>query len=169
MSQKVVANDSIGTFFLIYIYFTFLKLPAPPRAALSGTVDKHGKRLHPSYHLVSAVSGHLNLADLGTKRLAKKRLLELMCFCNLGFVENDIFTVIEDLQNVGHIQRINHVGNLIAQLTLVQNALSRLEDMIIARERARRIYEERRLQLVELGDLNALEALERNYEWVHHV
>ena len=65
------------------------------------------------------------MADLGTKRLAKKRLLELMCFCNLGLFENDIFTVIEDLQNVRHIQRINHVGNLLAQLTLVQNAVSR--------------------------------------------
>ena len=88
-------------------------------------MDKHGNRLHPSRHLVSAVSGYQNLADLGTKRLAKKRLLELMCFCNLGFVENDMFTVIEDPQNVRHIQRTNHVGNLIAQLTLVQNALSR--------------------------------------------
>ena len=44
-----------------------------------------------------------------------------------------------------------------------------LEDMIRARECARRVYEERRAQLVELGDLNALETLERNYEWVHHV
>ena len=48
-----------------------------------------------------------------------------MCFCNLGFVENDIFAVIEDLQGVRSIQRINHVGNLIPQLTLIQNALSR--------------------------------------------
>ena len=85
----------------------------------------HGRKIHSTCHLVSAVSGHLNLADLGAKRLAKKRLLELMCFCNLGFVENDIFAVIEDLQGVRSIQRINHVGNLIAQLTLIQNALSR--------------------------------------------
>ncbi len=87
--------------------------------------DQYGRKIHSTCHLVSAVLGHVNLADLGTKRLAKKRLLELMCFCNLGFVENDIFTVIEDLQNVKQIQRINHVGSLIAQLTLVQNALSR--------------------------------------------
>ena len=47
-------------------------------------VDQHGRKLHSSCHVVSAVHGNLNLADLGTKRLAKKRLLELMGFCNLG-------------------------------------------------------------------------------------
>ena len=72
--------------------------------------DQHGKLIHTTRHLVSAVSGDLNLADLGTKRLAKKRLVELMCFCNLGFVENDIFTVIEDMQSIKSIQKISHIG-----------------------------------------------------------
>ena len=57
------------------------------------SVDQHGRKLHSSCHVVSAVHGNLNLADLGTKRLAKKRLLELMGFCNLGFADNDVFTV----------------------------------------------------------------------------
>jgi len=48
-----------------------------------------------------------------------------MCFCNLGFVENDIFTVIEDFQSIRSIQRTSHVGSIIAQLSLIQNALSR--------------------------------------------
>ena len=87
--------------------------------------DQHGKLIHTTRHLVSAVSGDLNLADLGTKRLAKKRLVELMCFCNLGFVENDIFTVIEDMQNIKSIQKISHIGSIITQLSLIQNALSR--------------------------------------------
>ena len=55
--------------------------------------DSKGHRLNSTCHVVSAVPGNLNLADLGTKRLAKKRLLELMGFCNLGYVDNDIFTV----------------------------------------------------------------------------
>ena len=43
------------------------------------------------------------------------------------------------------------------------------QDMVAARGCARRIYEQRRLQALERGDLDALEALERNYEWVHYV
>ena len=66
------------------------------------SVDKYGKRLHPSRHLVAAVPGIQNLADLGTKRLAKKRLLELMCFCNLGYVDNDIFTVCNSEEHEHH-------------------------------------------------------------------
>ena len=87
--------------------------------------DQNGKLIHATRHLVSAVSGDLNLADLGTKRLAKKRLTELMRFCNLGFVDNDIFTVIEDFQSIRSIQRISHIGSIITQLSLIQNALSR--------------------------------------------
>ena len=44
--------------------------------------DTNGRRIHATSHVVPAVSGHLNLADLGTKRLGKKRLNELMGFCN---------------------------------------------------------------------------------------
>ena len=40
-----------------------------------------------------------------------------------------------------------------------------LQDMVAARESARRIYEQRRLQALERGDVDALEALERNYGW----
>ena len=64
--------------------------------------DQYGRKIHSTCHLVSAVSGHLNLADLGTKRLAKKRLLELMCFCNLGYVDNDIFTVCNSEEHEHH-------------------------------------------------------------------
>ena len=64
--------------------------------------DFSGKRLHPSRHLVAAVPGIQNLADLRTKRLAKKRLLELMCFCNLGYVDNDIFTVCNSEEHEHH-------------------------------------------------------------------
>ena len=51
---------------------------------------------HATSHVVSTVSGHLNLADLGTKRLGKKRLIELMGFCNLTYIENDKFVPCSD-------------------------------------------------------------------------
>ena len=44
-----------------------------------------------------------------------------------------------------------------------------LQDVITARESARRIYEQRRLQALECGDFDALQALERNYECVNYV
>ena len=46
-------------------------------------------------HEVSAVSGLKNIADLGTKRLGKKRLIELMSFCNLGILDNGDFIPFE--------------------------------------------------------------------------
>ena len=48
-------------------------------------VISKARLIHSTRHVVSAVSGDLNLADLGTKRLAKKRLVELMCFLQFGF------------------------------------------------------------------------------------
>ncbi len=46
-------------------------------------------QLSDTCHVVSGVSGSNNIADLGTKRLGKVRLAELMRFCNLGFPCHD--------------------------------------------------------------------------------
>ena len=61
--------------------------------------DLRGRKIHSTCHLVSAVSRHL--------------------ICNLGFIDNDTFTVVEDFQSIRSIQKIKHAGNLIAGPTLV--------------------------------------------------
>jgi len=60
--------------------------------------DLRGRKIHSTCHLVSAVSGHL--------------------ICNLGFIDNDTFTVVEDFQSIRSIQRINHAGYLIQWLRI---------------------------------------------------
>ena len=85
--------------------------------------DQYGKKIHSTCHLVSAVSGHLNLADLGTKRLAKKRLLELMNFCNLGYVDNDIFTVCSS-EELEHHQGLSLIRSIQRNPILRQLALA---------------------------------------------
>ena len=51
-------------------------------------------------HVVCGVSGSSNIADLGTKRLGKMRLAELMRFCNLGFPCHDSFVAFESNTHV---------------------------------------------------------------------
>ena len=53
-----------------------------------------------SIHTVSGVSGSNNVADLGTKRLGKKRLEELMVFCNIGHLEDGQFVPITSETNL---------------------------------------------------------------------
>ena len=44
-----------------------------------------------------------------------------------------------------------------------------LEDMVAATQRARRIYYRRRAELLDAGDQDGLEVLDRNYGWVNFV
>ena len=44
-----------------------------------------------------------------------------------------------------------------------------IQNMIAARDRARRVYEERRQNALDRNDLDELDALECNYEWLYHV
>jgi len=52
-------------------------------------------------HKVSAAPGVHNVSDIGTKRLSKPRLDELMGYCNMGFLNGDIFTPLKLTMNVG--------------------------------------------------------------------
>ena len=89
------------------------------------------------FHLVSGVSGSNNIADLGTKRLGKTRLAELMNFCNLGYIVGSTFAPFSE-----HVQETKQVVALIKSLkknnftvagiiqaSLIQNALSRCSAM----------------------------------------
>ncbi len=57
-----------------------------------------------TYHVVSGVGGSNNIADLGTKRLGKVRLAELMRFCNLGFPCHDSFVAFESTHVISKIK-----------------------------------------------------------------
>ena len=89
------------------------------------------------FHLVSGVSGSNNIADLGTKRLGKIRLAELMNFCNLGYIVGSTFApfsehVQETKQVVALIKSLKKNNSTIAgiiQASLIQNALSRCSAM----------------------------------------
>ena len=50
---------------------------------------------------VSAVPGAQNVSDIGTKRLSKHRLDELMGYCNMGFLSGDSFVPLEQTIHVG--------------------------------------------------------------------
>ena len=89
------------------------------------------------FHLVSGVSGSNNIADLGTKRLGKTRLAELMNVCNLGYIVGSTFAPFSE-----HVQETKQVVALIKSLkknnftvagiiqaSLIQNALSRCSAM----------------------------------------
>ena len=89
------------------------------------------------FHLVSGVSGSNNIADLGTKRLGKTRLAELMNLCNLGYSVGSTFAPFSE-----HVQETKQVVALIKSLkknnftvagiiqaSLIQNALSRCSAM----------------------------------------
>ena len=89
------------------------------------------------FHLVSGVSGSNNIADLGTKRLGKTRLAELMNLCNLGYIVGSTFAPFSE-----HVQETKQVVALIKSLkknnftvagiiqaSLIQNALSRCSAM----------------------------------------
>ena len=52
-------------------------------------------------HKVSAVPGVHNVSDIGTKRLSKPRLDELMGYCNMGFLNGDTFIPLKQTMNVG--------------------------------------------------------------------
>ena len=89
------------------------------------------------FHLVSGVSGSNNIADLGTKRLGKTRLAELMNFCNLGYIVGSTFApfsehVQETKQVVALIKTLKKNNSTVAgiiQASLIQNALSRCSAM----------------------------------------
>ena len=89
------------------------------------------------FHLVSGVSGSNNIADLGTKRLGKTRLAELMNFCNLGYIVGSTFApfsehVQETKQVVALIKSLKKKNFTVAgiiQASLIQNALSRCSAM----------------------------------------
>ena len=89
------------------------------------------------FHLVSGVSGSNNIADLGTKRLGKTRLAELMNFCNLGYIVGSTFApfsehVQETKQVVALIKSLKKNNSTVAgiiQASLIQNALSRCSAM----------------------------------------
>ena len=91
------------------------------------------------FHLVSGVSGSNNIADLGTKRLGKTRLAELMNFCNLGYIVGSTFApfsehVHDTKQVVALIKSLKKNNSTIAgiiQASLIQNALSRCSAMSI--------------------------------------
>ena len=91
------------------------------------------------FHLVSGVSGSNNIADLGTKRLGKTRLAELMNFCNLGYIVGSTFApfsehVQETKQVVALIKSLKKDNSTIAgiiQASLIQNALSRCSAMSV--------------------------------------
>lgn len=87
-----------------------------------------------SIHIVSGViAGSKNVADLGTKRLGKKRLLELLLFCNIGHLEEDQFVPVVSEQDPSHPNMVslvralkmspNSSKQIIAQLLLL-SALS---------------------------------------------
>ena len=79
------------------------------------------------------MSGSSNIADLGTKRLGKVRLAELMRFCNLGFPCHDSFVAFESnthvISNIKGLKfstsEMADIPHLIAKLSILQSALSR--------------------------------------------
>ncbi len=84
------------------------------------------------FHIVSGVSGSNNITGLGTKRLGKTRLCELINFCNLGYVVGDTFTpfsehVFERKQVVALLKSLEKksgvVASIIADASLIQSAL----------------------------------------------
>ena len=99
----------------------------------------------PLAHDVAAVSGAKNLADLGTKRLGKQRLVELMGFCNMGTIEGDVFTpfhqdsvadassnvisLVKSLRHHGSTNRQAEVALQVAQIALLQSVLSPVPTM----------------------------------------
>ena len=72
-------------------------------------------------HRVSPVSGNLNVADIGTKRLPKHRLEQLMGFCNIGSMYGDNFLSLkQDPESMNQNQLRQAVGALPAwQLRLM--------------------------------------------------
>ena len=78
------------------------------------------------------MSGSNNFVDLGTKRLGKSRLSELINFCNLCFVVGDTFApfsehVFETKQVVALVNSLKKnsgtVASIIAHASLIQSAL----------------------------------------------
>ena len=51
-------------------------------------------------HRVSPIPGNLNVADIGTKRLPKHRLEQLMGFCNIGSMYGDSFLPLKQDQSL---------------------------------------------------------------------
>ncbi len=71
-------------------------------------------------HRVSPVAGNFNIADIGTKRLPKHRLEQLMAFCNIGSINGDSFLSLRQDQILNQNQLRQTVGALPAwQLRLM--------------------------------------------------
>ena len=84
------------------------------------------------FHLVSGVSGSDNVSDLGTKRLGKTRLSELMHYCGLGYIVGEMFVpfneeVSQVKQTAAMIRTLKKgsatVASIIAHASLIQSAL----------------------------------------------
>ena len=100
---------------------------------LKGNVENAVANQADTGHVVCGVSGSSNIADLGTKRLGKVRLAELMRFCNLGFQCHDSFVAFESnthvISNIKGLKfsasEMADIPHLIAKLSILQSALSR--------------------------------------------
>ena len=84
------------------------------------------------FHVVSGVSGSDNVSDLGTKRLGKTRLSELMHYCGFGYIIGEMFVpfneeVSQVKQTAAMIRTLKKgsatVASIIAHASLIQSAL----------------------------------------------
>ena len=104
-----------------------------PLVKLKGNIEDSIANQADTCHVVCGVSGSSNIADLGTKRLGKVRLAELMRFCNLGFPCHDSFVAFESnthvISNIKGLKfstsEMADIPHLIAKLSILQSALSR--------------------------------------------
>ena len=86
-ARGILARQGVGRIRHLSCKILWLQQLVKQRGKVVPTVDGDPEL----FHVVSGVSGSNNIADLGTKRLGKKRLSELMNFCNLGHIVGDTF------------------------------------------------------------------------------
>ena len=89
------------------------------------------------FHFVSGVSGSDNVSDLGTKRLGKSRLSELMHYCGLGYIIGEMFVPFNEeafqvKQTAAMIRTLKKgsasIASILAHASLVQSALGHMDD-----------------------------------------
>ena len=128
-ARGVLSRQGVGRIRHLSCRILWLQQLVKLKGKLKDSIDQQ----HDTCHIVSGVSGQLNIADLGTKRLGKARLAELMRFCNLGFVCHDSFVAFESNDHVisqikglkFSAQQMADIPHLIAKLSILQSALSR--------------------------------------------
>ena len=59
-------------------------------------------------HRASPVSGNLNVADIGTKGLPKRRLEQLIEYCNIGSLYGDSFLPLKQDQTMMNQNQLHH-------------------------------------------------------------